>query len=104
MERGFNMTKERAKALTNLVIAVVLLLNAILTAMGKNPLPFDETETTEMIAYFLSALATLHAWWKNNNMTIEAETAQRIKDQLVADRDKIGAEGDPLADPEREED
>lgn len=94
------MAKERVKAITNLVLAVVLLANAILTAMGKSPLPFDQTETTEMISYFLSVLATLHAWWKNNNMTVEAETGQALIDELKSNRDEAGGEGDPLDDPE----
>ena len=97
------MTKSRVKAITKLVVAMAMLANAVLTAMGKNPLPFDENETAELMAYFMSVGATLWAWWKNNNMTVEAETAQRIKDQMVADQRKVGGEGDPLGDPESEE-
>ena len=94
------MTKGRIKAITNLAIAMLLLANAILTAMGKSPLPFDQTEVTEMISYVASIVATLWAWWKNNNMTIEAETGQAIIDEMKANRGEAGGDGDPLDDPE----
>lgn len=98
------MTKSRAKALTNLVVAMVLLANAILTAMGKSPLPFDQTEVTEMVSYAASIVATMWAWWKNNNMTIEAETGQALVDELKSNRNEVGGESDPLdGDPGDEE-
>lgn len=95
------MAKERIKAITNLIIALVLLVNAILTAMGKSPLPFSEGETQEMVSYALSVIGTLWAWWKNNNLTVEAETGQQILNELKKDKDKVGQESD-LKDPEEE--
>lgn len=90
--------KEKAKAVANIIIAGVLLLNAILTAAGKNPLPMDEGAIFEVASYIAIGVDTIWIWWKNQNVTPEAQTAQKIADQLKADRDEIGGETDPLGD------
>ena len=86
----------REKAIANIIIAGLLLLNAILTAAGKNPLPFDEHAITETLAYIAAAVDTVWVWWKNQNVTIEAQTAQKIMDEMKQNRDEAGGEGDPL--------
>lgn len=87
---------EKVKAITNIIVAGLLLFNAILTAAGKNPIPFDEHAITEALAYIAAALDTLYIWYKNQNITVEAQTGQKIINELKANRDKAGGEGDPL--------
>lgn len=62
----------RKEAIIRGVVLAVTLINSILTASGKNPLPFDESAFNEFVAYAINALAALWAWWKNNNITQEA--------------------------------
>lgn len=80
------------EAITRLIIAVIFMLNAILTAKGKNPLPFDENAVTGFISDVFAALSVLYVWWKNNNVTHEARVAQEYLDWLKTE--KINAGGD----------
>lgn len=77
---------ERTKGITNLIVMVVLTLNASLTLAGKNPIPFDENTFTEVMAYVFSGLSILWSWWKNNNITDEAIEAQSLLNDLKEDR------------------
>ena len=83
---------EKTKAITNLIIAVVLLINAILTAMGKNPLPFNESEVTGAVAYLASGIDLIWVWWKNQNISDEAASLQGTLKQMKANRGKVGGE------------
>ena len=65
-------TNGRKEAIIRGIILAVTLINAILTAAGKNPIPFDESAVTEVISYIISGAAAVWAWWKNNNMTQKA--------------------------------
>ena len=73
---------ERIKAITTLIVTALLLVNTILTASGKNPIPYSESAVYELISNFLSAVAVLYAWWKNQNVTDEAIQAQGWLDEL----------------------
>ena len=58
------------------VVLVLVLVNQILTATGKNPLPFSEDAMYEGLSAVFTAAASLWAWWKNNSFTqgaIEAD-------------------------------
>lgn len=90
--------EERTKAIINIVIAFAVLINAILTAAGRNPIPINENAVAEVISYTAAGLETLWIWWKNQNLTPEAITAQKIADEMKADREMAGGEGDPLGD------
>lgn len=59
------------------VVLVIALLNQILTACGKNPLPFSDERIYEGISLAFSIGASLWAWWKNNSFTAEAVEADR---------------------------
>lgn len=88
--------KEKGKAIANIIIAGILFLNAVLTAKGNNPFPFNENAITETVSYIVAGLDAVWIWWKNQNITIEAQTAQKIMDDMKNDRNKVGGEGDPL--------
>lgn len=67
---------ERIRAITTLIVTALLLVNTILTASGKNPIPYSESAVYEVISNLLSAVAVLYTWWKNQNITEEAAKAQ----------------------------
>lgn len=67
---------ERIRAITTLIVTALLLVNTILTASGKNPIPYSESAVYETISNLLSAIAVLYTWWKNQNITEEAAKAQ----------------------------
>jgi len=54
------------------VVLVFALLNQILVAFGKSPLPFDEVEVEQGVSAIITASAALWAWWKDNDVTKQA--------------------------------
>lgn len=78
------MNKETPMAVTRLAVAIILMANAMLTAKGMNPLPFDESAFTEWLAYAASGLSAAWAWWKNNNVTKAAQQAQETLEVIKA--------------------
>lgn len=89
------MDKERIIGLVRIVSLAVLTINSVLTAKGINPIPFDETLVTEVAVYVANGISAFWAWWKNNNMTKEAQAAQVLKDNM-----KIDGIPDVYYDPE----
>lgn len=94
------MTKSRIKALANLAVEVLLIVNMVLSYAGKTPLPLDEQGVMQVVYGLLTGLQTLRVWWFNQNMTVEAETGQALTDELKATSCEAGGEFDPLDDPE----
>jgi len=92
------MNEERVMAIIRIVALFVTAFNAILTATGKNPIPFDENLVGEVVSYILAGIAAIWAWWKNNNITTEAQIAQKKLVELKANRDKVGGENN--SDPD----
>lgn len=62
------------------------LLNQVLTALGKNPLPFSDEQLYAGISALVSAALALWAWWKNNSFTPEACAADQLLHQLKEER------------------
>lgn len=64
------------------VVLVLVLVNQILTATGKNPLPFSEAAMYEGISAVFTAAASIWAWWKNNSFTHKAIEADAYLQEL----------------------
>lgn len=81
-----------SKAIIRLVVAGVLLLNSILTAKGINPIPFDENVFTEVATQIAAGLSCVWVWWKNNNVTKNAQYAQEslqaLKETQIDDEEQ----------------
>lgn len=45
------------------------LANQLLTISGYNPLPFTDEDFGQGVSMFLTAAASVWAWWKNNSFT-----------------------------------
>lgn len=79
-----------AKAIIRLIVTIILLINAILTAKGVNPIPFDENLFTEVATIVAALIACVYAaWWKNNNCTKQAQEAQTFLNGLKNHREDI---------------
>lgn len=76
----------RKGAIIRILVLAITTVNAILTAMGKNPIPFDENAFTECIAYIIQGVSAVWAWWKNSDMTQEAEEGTRLTHELKAEK------------------
>lgn len=68
--------------LTRTTVLVIALINQVLTVLGKNPLPFSETEIYEGVSLMLTATASIVSWWKNNSFTENAIKADEYKKTL----------------------
>lgn len=83
--------KISTETIVRTVVLVLVLINQILTALGKNPLPFSEDAMYEGISAVFTAAASLWAWWKNNSFTrgaIEADAyLQELRSGGASDAD-----------------
>lgn len=82
------MNKISKDTIIRTVILAVALLNQILTATGKNPLPFSENEIYTIISSLATTAAALWAWWKNNSFTVPAIIADKYLNELKAAKTK----------------
>lgn len=71
-------TQERVSAIVTVIIQAILIINALLTAAGRNPIPLDETQTSEFLTYAVTIGWNVWAWWRNNNITNAAIEGQKI--------------------------
>ena len=67
-------------AITRLVVLAVLLVNQTLITLGWSPLPFSEEEIYEGVSAAATALMAIYTWYRNNNVSKEAQEAQKILD------------------------
>lgn len=68
---------ERVIAIARIVALFVTAINAMLTAKGCNPIPFDENLVAETACYIVAGATAIWAWWKNNNVTAKAIRAKK---------------------------
>lgn len=69
-------------ALVRLIVPVFGVFNMWLIQKGYNPLPFSEEDVSAFLIGAATVLTTVWAWWKNSNITKEAQTAQLYLDDL----------------------
>lgn len=74
--------KVKTETIVRTIILVVALVNQILTATGKNPLPFSESEMYEGLTAVATIAASVWAWWKNNSFTKAAINADEYMNEL----------------------
>ena len=67
---------DRVIAIVRIVALFVTAINALLTAKGINPIPFDENLVAETACYIVAGVTAVWAWWKNNNVTEKALKAK----------------------------
>lgn len=63
-------------------VLIFALVNQILTIAGVNPLPFTNEEFEAGFSMVLTVVASLWAWWKNNDFTKNAIEAGKYLDKL----------------------
>lgn len=61
--------KVNAGTIARTAVLAVSLLNVLLNAFGKNPLPFSDDEVYTTVSTVVAVVASLAAWWKNNSFT-----------------------------------
>lgn len=90
------MDNQRLAAFARLIVPFYALVNAFLLSVGYNPMPFSDEEVTAAVNTLIGAVGTLYVWWKNSNVTKEAQEAQLLYDQVKRVKQEVIAtkEGD----------
>jgi SPP1 family holin len=67
-------------AILRTLFLAAALLNQVLVSVGKSPLPLDEANTELVFSLVWTGVASVMAWWKDNDFTKQArENKQKIK-------------------------
>ena len=74
--------KVTAGTMARTAALAVTLLNTILTAAGKNPLPFSDTDVYSGVTTVATITASIIAWWHNNSFSKEAIQADNYMNEL----------------------
>lgn len=75
--------KISAGTIARTAVLVVSLLNVLLNAFGKNPLPFSDDEVYTAVSTVVAVAASVAAWWKNNSFT---QAAIKADETLAMER------------------
>ncbi|MDU8689991.1 phage holin [Faecalibacterium prausnitzii] len=82
---NFNIT---AGTLARTACLLLALLNQVLCALGKSPLPIESETLNQLVTSGITVIAALVAWWKNNSFTKEAIAADKEYERLRAKNSK----------------
>lgn len=70
------------------VCLIVALLNSLLTAFGKSPLPIDNEQLQQVVSTLITVVVAIINWWQNNSFTKEAIAADQLYAELRAKNNK----------------
>lgn len=70
--------KVSKETIVRTAVLFVALLNTVLNACGKNPLPFSDDEVYAGVSAVVATVAAVWAWWKNNSFTSAAVKADEV--------------------------
>lgn len=70
--------KVSKETIVRTVVLFVAMLNTVLNACGKNPLPFSDDEVYTGVSAVVATVAAVWAWWKNNSFTSAAVKADEV--------------------------
>lgn len=75
----------KTQAIIRGICTLILFINAILTAKGINPIPFDENTFTEVATEVVGGLSLLWVWWKDSPIT---KLAQKKYKEFMKEKKK----------------
>lgn len=64
---------EKTVAFIRLTIPLYAMINALLLSLGYSPIPFTLEKVDTFITGAIGVIGLVIAWWKNNNITPEAQ-------------------------------
>lgn len=74
------------QAIVRLAVLIILLINQTLIVLGWTPFPFSEEQIYEGVSSVATVGVAIWTWWKNNNVTPEAQEAQEYLNELKIKR------------------
>ena len=67
------------------ICLIVALLNSLLVAFNKSPLPIDNEQLQQLVSTLITVVVAIINWWKNNSFTKEAIEADELFARLRAE-------------------
>lgn len=77
--------KVKAATIARSVVLALALVNQILSASGKSPLPIDSESVEQWVTAGITTAAALWAWWENNSFSQNALKADAYLDRLESE-------------------
>ena len=71
-----------AGTIARTLVLVLAIVNQILSAAGKSPLPIESETIEQLVTAGFTTVAALIAWWNNNSFTTNALKADALLAQL----------------------
>ena len=72
----------KSETIIRTVLLDIALLNQLLTAFGKCPLPIEDELVNQLISAIFTVSASVWSWWKNNSVTKNAIKADEYLKEL----------------------
>jgi len=80
--------KVKPATVARTVVLALALVNQLLSASGKSPLPIDSASVEQWVTAGLTTAAAIWAWWENNSFSQEAMQADTYMAQLKARKER----------------
>lgn len=78
------LTVERTKSIVLLLVQLFSVVQTGLSIAGISQLPFTSDQVSTAITGVIAVIASVYAWWRNNNLTGAAVQGQQLTDALKA--------------------
>lgn len=78
------LTVERTKAIILLIVQLFSVAQTGLSIAGISQLPFTSDQVSTAITGVIAVIASVWAWWRNNNVTTAAVQGQQLTNALKA--------------------
>ncbi len=72
------LTVERTKSIVLLIVQLFSVVQTGLSIAGISQLPFTSDQVSTAITGVIAVIASVYAWWRNNNVTSAAVQGQQV--------------------------
>ena len=72
------------QTLIRTLVLVLALINQVLCNMGMSPIPVSEAELEMLLSTIFTIVASIWAWWKNNDVTSAAKAGSAVTKSIKA--------------------
>lgn len=72
------LTVERTKSIALLLVQLFSVVQTGLSIAGISQLPFTSDQVSTAITGVIAVIASVWAWWRNNNVTVAAVQGQQV--------------------------
>lgn len=101
--KSINLKEVGTSTIVRTLVMVLVIINTILTMIGRNPLPYSEEELYSGLSVLVNTIVVLWVWWKNNSFTKAAVEADSIMKMLKLSTDGTEVDTAEYIAPEIEE-